>query len=63
MAKRDRTYPMIQTPIAQNSQEEGYLGGQVLVAMPNMQDPRFARTVICLCAHSPEGAMVAPAAR
>ena len=25
--------------------------------MPNMQDPRFARTVICLCAHSPEGAM------
>ncbi len=25
--------------------------------MPNMQDPRFARTVICLCAHSPDGAM------
>ena len=57
MAKRDRTHPMTQTPIAANSQEEGYLGGQVLVAMPNMQDPRFARTVICLCAHSPEGAM------
>lgn len=57
MAKRDRTHPMIQTPIAPNSQEEGYLGGQILVAMPNMQDPRFARTVICLCAHSPEGAM------
>ncbi|MDN3565865.1 YqgE/AlgH family protein [Paeniroseomonas aquatica] len=52
MAKRDRTLPT-----AQSSQEEGYLGGQVLVAMPNMQDPRFARTVICLCAHSPEGAM------
>ena len=52
MAKRDRI-----RPIARNSQEEGYLGGQILVAMPNMQDPRFARTVICLCAHSPEGAM------
>ncbi|NOG71354.1 YqgE/AlgH family protein [Roseicella sp. DB1501] len=37
--------------------QEGYLGGQVLIAMPSMQDPRFARSVICLCAHSPDGAM------
>ncbi|HYZ34108.1 MAG TPA: YqgE/AlgH family protein [Crenalkalicoccus sp.] len=37
--------------------EDGYLGGQVLVAMPGMPDPRFARSVICLCAHSAEGAM------
>ena len=29
----------------------------MLIAMPSLQDPRFARTVICLCAHSPEGAM------
>lgn len=36
---------------------EGYLAGHVLVAMPGMQDPRFARSVVCLCAHSPEGAM------
>jgi putative transcriptional regulator len=35
----------------------GYLGGQLLIAMPAMQDPRFARSVICLCAHSAEGAM------
>ena len=28
------------------------LTGQVLIAMPSMQDPRFARSVICLCAHS-----------
>jgi putative transcriptional regulator len=34
-----------------------YLTGQVLIAMPGMQDPRFARSVICLCAHSAEGAM------
>ncbi|MBU8543523.1 MULTISPECIES: YqgE/AlgH family protein [Roseomonadaceae] len=36
---------------------DGYLAGQLLVAMPGMSDPRFARSVICLCAHSAEGAM------
>jgi len=36
---------------------EGYLTGHLLVAMPGMADPRFARTVIFLCAHSEEGAM------
>lgn len=39
------------------AEPEGYLAGQVLIAMPAMQDPRFARSVICLCAHSPDGAM------
>ncbi len=34
-----------------------YLDGQLLVAMPSMTDPRFARAVIYLCAHSHEGAM------
>ena len=35
-----------------------YLDGQVLVAMPGMMmDERFARSVIYVCAHSPEGAM------
>jgi putative transcriptional regulator len=43
--------------MTRSSREEGYLGGQVLIAMPSMQDPRFSRTVICLCAHSPDGAM------
>jgi putative transcriptional regulator len=33
------------------------LSGQLLVAMPQMSDPRFARTVVYLCAHSAEGAM------
>jgi putative transcriptional regulator len=37
--------------------EEGYLTGQVLIAMPNQQSGSFARTVICICAHSAEGAM------
>ena len=35
----------------------GYLTGQLLVAMPNMQDPRFERTVIYVCMHNADGAM------
>lgn len=35
----------------------GYLEGNLLIAMPQMSDPRFARSVIYLCAHSSEGAM------
>ncbi|MBM3950831.1 MAG: YqgE/AlgH family protein [Rhodospirillales bacterium] len=34
-----------------------YLTGQLLVAMPGLADPRFARTVIYMCAHNAEGAM------
>jgi len=34
-----------------------HLDGKLLVAMPSMGDPRFAHSVICMCAHSPEGAM------
>ncbi len=37
--------------------ERSYLDGQFLVAMPSMEDERFARSVIYLCAHSDEGAM------
>jgi putative transcriptional regulator len=34
------------------------LAGDLLIAMPQMQDPRFARSVVYLCAHSEaEGAM------
>jgi len=33
------------------------LTGQLLVAMPHMPDPRFAKTVIYICSHSEEGAM------
>jgi putative transcriptional regulator len=35
----------------------GTLTGQFLVAMPGMGDPRFARTVIYMCAHNEDGAM------
>jgi putative transcriptional regulator len=40
-----------------NSAGPGYLDGRLLIAMPVMGDPRFERSVIYLCAHSPEGAM------
>jgi putative transcriptional regulator len=33
------------------------LAGQLLVAMPQMQDHRFQRSVIYLCAHNDDGAM------
>ena len=36
---------------------QSYFTGQLLVAMPTMPDPRFAKTVIYMCAHSEEGAM------
>ncbi len=35
---------------------DGYFDGQLLVAMPTIGDPRFERSVIYICAHSPEGA-------
>jgi putative transcriptional regulator len=33
------------------------LQGQFLIAMPNMGDTRFEKTVVYLCAHSADGAM------
>lgn len=35
----------------------GYLDGQFLLAMPGMADSRFTRSVVYICAHSPDGAM------
>lgn len=35
----------------------GYLTGQLLIAMPNMRDPRFEKTVIYMCVHNADGAM------
>jgi len=34
-----------------------FLTGHLLIAMPTMEDPRFAHSVIYLCAHTPDGAM------
>lgn len=40
-----------------HKRDPGSLEGQFLLAMPNMHDERFHRSVIYMCAHSPEGAM------
>jgi len=37
--------------------DETRLTGQLLIAMPVMEDPRFVQSVIYLCAHTEEGAM------
>lgn len=36
---------------------DGYLERQLLIAMPGMLDPNFARSVTLLCQHSEEGAI------
>jgi putative transcriptional regulator len=41
-------------PVAASST---WLTGQLLIAMPGMPDLRFARAVIYLCSHGPNGAM------
>ena len=39
------------------SDKDGYLTGQLLIAMPQMLDERFVKTVIYMCAHTEDGAM------
>jgi putative transcriptional regulator len=42
---------------AKSGATRGFLDGQMLIASPAMQDERFARSLIYMCAHSSEGAM------
>ena len=46
-----------ETPGGNDQSGDPFLSGQLLIAMPGMQDERFAKTVIYMCAHTPEGAM------
>jgi len=43
--------------MAEPTVTQGYLTGQLLVAMPSMADPRFERSVIYVCVHNEDGAM------
>lgn len=43
--------------IVTETQKELDLSGKLLIAMPGMGDPRFASSVVFMCAHSPDGAM------
>jgi len=37
--------------------ETTYLNNHFLIAMPNLEDPHFSKTVTYICAHNQEGAM------
>jgi putative transcriptional regulator len=39
------------------SENNSFLDGKLLIAMPGIGDPRFERSVIFMCAHSADGAM------
>jgi putative transcriptional regulator len=43
--------------MAKRTRPDGFLDGQLLIAMPSMGDKRFARSVVYICAHSADGAM------
>lgn len=55
--KRSRKSPAKSRPDQLGAADGSYLDGQLLIAMPVMDDERFARSVIYVCAHSSEGAM------
>jgi putative transcriptional regulator len=42
---------------AKSTDDDTYLTGQLLLAMPAMRDPRFTRSVIYMCAHGEDGAI------
>ncbi len=48
---------MVDAPSFAPGASPDFLEGKMLIAMPSMQDERFSRTLIYVCAHSPEGAM------
>jgi putative transcriptional regulator len=37
--------------------DENYLTGKCLIAMPNMEDERFAKSLVYICSHTKDGAM------
>ncbi len=43
--------------MSSDGKSSAYLGGNLLIAMPQMRDPRFVRTVIYMVAHTADGAM------
>lgn len=61
MLVRALTYVLASTHAAAHNRLMKYevtsLVGKLLIAMPDMGDPRFDRSVIYICAHSDEGAM------
>jgi putative transcriptional regulator len=44
--------------ISEDGPAGDFLAGRMLIAMPGIDDPRFERAVILMCAHSSEHAMI-----
>jgi putative transcriptional regulator len=51
------TRKALQKGVSTGGAARGFLDGQMLIASPGMQDERFSRSLIYICAHSSEGAM------
>ena len=49
--------PRMSGDLSYQPDENSFLEGKMLIAMPTMGDERFARTLIYMCVHNPEGAM------
>jgi hypothetical protein len=47
---------LAQAPQAVAAEQENSLTGRLLVALPNMKDPRFSESVIYIVRHDREGA-------
>ncbi|MBN9510270.1 MAG: YqgE/AlgH family protein [Alphaproteobacteria bacterium] len=56
-APRARARTAVAREGAREAAGEAGFTGQLLIAMPTMGDPRFAQSVIYICAHTDEGAM------
>jgi putative transcriptional regulator len=57
ISRKTADKPAVSDKPADTETARGYLDGQMLIAMPAMNDERFTRAVIYVCAHSTEGAM------
>ena len=56
-ADRNRRPERSSRPTAKPAPSDLALTGQLLIAMPSMTDPRFATSVVYVCAHTGDGAM------
>ncbi len=41
----------------EQNKKDGYSTGQILIAMPQLQDSFFTRSIVYICAHNADGAM------
>ncbi len=57
LSTKTSEFGLAEAKLARIEDNTGYLTGQLLIAMPSMQDTRFGRSVIYMCVHNEDGAM------